>query len=70
MSSMKTRSLAPACAACRRGCGGAGRDSLPARDKFKSYGGPGQMAHLAGSSDQWSLKTVWGVGYKFEVVSQ
>ena len=25
---------------------------------------------LEGVSDQWSLKTVWGVGYKFEVVSQ
>ena len=24
---------------------------------------------LEGVSDQWSLKTVWGVGYKFEVVS-
>ena len=23
---------------------------------------------LEGISDQWSLKTVWGVGYKFEVV--
>ena len=23
---------------------------------------------LEGGSDQWSLKTVWGVGYKFEVV--
>ena len=22
---------------------------------------------LEGVSDQWSLKTVWGVGYKFEV---
>jgi len=25
---------------------------------------------LEGVSDQWSLKTVWGVGYKFEVVAQ
>ena len=25
---------------------------------------------LDGVSDQWSLKTVWGVGYKFEVVQQ
>ena len=25
---------------------------------------------LEGVSDQWSLKTVWGVGYKFEVVTQ
>ena len=25
---------------------------------------------LEGVSDKWSLKTVWGVGYKFEVVSQ
>ena len=24
---------------------------------------------LEGASEQWSLKTVWGVGYKFEVVS-
>lgn len=24
---------------------------------------------LEGVSEQWSLKTVWGVGYKFEVVS-
>jgi DNA-binding response OmpR family regulator len=24
---------------------------------------------LAGASDQWELKTVWGVGYKFEVRS-
>ena len=23
---------------------------------------------LEGVSDQWSVKTVWGVGYKFEVV--
>ena len=23
---------------------------------------------LEGVSDKWSLKTVWGVGYKFEVV--
>ena len=22
---------------------------------------------LEGASEQWSLKTVWGVGYKFEV---
>ena len=27
------------------------------------------MAHFVGNSGQWSLKTVWGVGYKFEVVS-
>ena len=26
-------------------------------------------AREAGVSEQWSLKTVWGVGYKFEVVS-
>jgi DNA-binding response OmpR family regulator len=25
---------------------------------------------LEGVSDQWSLKTVWGVGYKFEVLNQ
>ena len=25
---------------------------------------------LEGTSDSWSLKTVWGMGYKFEVVSQ
>ena len=25
---------------------------------------------LEGVSDQWSLKTVWGVGYKFEVLGQ
>ena len=25
---------------------------------------------LEGVSDQWSLKTVWGVGYKFEVVQE
>ena len=24
---------------------------------------------LEGVSPQWSLKTVWGVGYKFEVVT-
>ena len=23
---------------------------------------------LEGVSEQWSLKTVWGVGYKFEVI--
>ena len=23
---------------------------------------------LEGVSDKWSLKTVWGVGYKFEVI--
>lgn len=67
---MLVQSLTPTRAACRRQCGGAGRDSLPARDKIKSYGGPGQMEYLAGSSESWSLKTVWGVGYKFEVVAQ
>ena len=25
---------------------------------------------LEGTSDSWSLKTVWGVGYKFEVQAQ
>ena len=25
---------------------------------------------LEGVSDKWSLKTVWGVGYKFEVLDQ
>ena len=25
---------------------------------------------LEGVSDQWCLKTVWGVGYKFEVVQK
>ncbi len=25
---------------------------------------------LAGASDKWALKTVWGVGYKFEVLSK
>ena len=25
---------------------------------------------LEGVSDNWSLKTVWGVGYKFEVIGQ
>ena len=25
---------------------------------------------LEGVSDQWSLKTVWGVGYKFEVIDR
>jgi DNA-binding response OmpR family regulator len=24
---------------------------------------------LEGVSDQWGLKTVWGVGYKFEVLN-
>jgi len=25
---------------------------------------------LEGVSDQWSIKTVWGVGYKFEVAGE
>ena len=25
---------------------------------------------LSGVSDKWELKTVWGVGYKFEVLPQ
>ena len=25
---------------------------------------------LEGASDKWVLKTVWGVGYKFEVISE
>ena len=26
----------------------------------------GVREKLAGASDKWELKTVWGVGYKFE----
>ena len=25
---------------------------------------------LEGASDKWALKTIWGVGYKFEVVEE
>ena len=25
---------------------------------------------LEGASDSWSLKTIWGVGYKFEVTTE
>ena len=57
---MRAYALTPARKACRRLCGGAGRNSLPAREKWNS---------AWGASGQWSLKTVWGVGYKFEVVS-
>ena len=28
---------------------------------------PGERSSL-GYSDQWALKTVWGVGYKFELL--
>lgn len=66
---MKRLSLTPAREACRRGCGGAGRDSVPAHDTFNQIGGPREMKYFVGDSDQWSLKTVWGVGYQFEVVS-
>ena len=63
----KRRSLTPAHAVCRRECGGAGRNLLPARDKSKPRG-PRKMEHFVGNvSDKWCLKTVWGVGYKFEV---
>ena len=52
---MRAYALTPARKACRRLCGGNG---VPA-ERNASWG----------ASGQWSLKTVWGVGYKFEVVS-
>ena len=36
--------------------------------QIKESGSPQGLA-LWGVSDAWSLKTVWGVGYKFEVVN-
>ena len=65
---MKALLLTPARRARRRGSGGAGRNSLPAREN-KNMGVPAKRNALWGVSDQRSLKTVWGVGYKFEVVS-
>ncbi len=64
---MRAYALTPARKACRRLCGGAGRNSLPAREKWKM--GSRGAERFVGASGQWSLKTVWGVGYKFEVVS-
>ena len=66
---MRAYALTSAREACRRLCGGAARNSLPARDTFNQIGGPCEMEHFVGTSDQWSLKTVWGVGCQFEVVS-
>lgn len=66
---MRAYVLTAAREACRRLCGGAGRNSLPAREKWKGNGGPAERNASWGVSEQWSLKTVWGVGYKFEVVS-
>ena len=40
-----------------------------AREKWKGKGVPAERNASWGASGQWSLKTVWGVGYKFEVVS-
>ena len=31
---------------------------------------PFNREKLEGVSDRWSLKTVWGVGYKFEVTQE
>ena len=66
---MRAYALTSAREACRRLCGGAGRNSLPAREKRKGNGVPAERNASWGASGQWSLKTVWGVGYKFEVVS-
>ncbi len=66
---MMAQALTPAREACRRVCGGAGRDSFPARERMKEKGVPAEPQALWGVSEQWSLKTVWGVGYKFEVVT-
>ena len=57
--------------------------SLPATSCWTRYGGFDYFGDsrtvdvhikrlrekLEGVSDQWSLKTVWGVGYKFEVLT-
>ena len=53
------------------------RTSVPARDlgpdgiHFRQVGpidrAPGERSSL-GYSGQWALKTVWGVGYKFELL--
>ena len=37
-------------------------------EQMKRMGSPRNKVPW-GVSDQWSLKTVWGVGYKFEVVN-
>ena len=41
----------------------------PARKACRRLCGPAERNASGGASGQWSLKTVWGVGYKFEVVS-
>ena len=35
-------------------------------DTLKAEIGPRLREKLEGVSDKWALKTVWGVGYKFE----
>ena len=56
---MRAYALTSAREACRRLCG----------EKWKGNGVPAERNASWGASGQWSLKTVWGVGYKFEVVS-
>ena len=55
---MRAYALTPAREACRRLCGGAGRNSLPAREKWKGNGVPAERNASWGASGQWSLKTV------------
>ena len=43
--------------------------SLPAPQFCIAWGGRALLPLAGVASEQWSLKTVWGVGYKFEVVS-
>ena len=66
---MRAYALTSAREACRPHSGGAGRNSHPAREKWTRKGVPAERNASWGASGQWSLKTVWGVGYKFEVVS-
>ncbi len=66
---MRAYALTSAREACRRLCGGAGRNSPPAPENCNGTRDPAERNASWGASGQWSLKTVWGVGYKFEVVS-
>ena len=44
-------------------------DGFTPAEQMKKYGAPAEREFRGAVSDQWSLKTVWGVGYKFEVVN-
>ena len=40
---------------------------IPVGCRFVRFDGQAVYLKLEGVSDKWVLKTVWGVGYKFEV---